>query len=101
MNLWWIIVLMAAVTFIPRLVPLLMLRERELHPTLKRFLRVIPYAALGALIFPGVLGAVPDLPAAAIAGMGAAVIVAWFRGGLILSVVASVAVVYVFLLAGA
>jgi branched-subunit amino acid transport protein len=97
-NLWWIILLMAAVTFIPRLLPLLVLRERELHPLLKRFLRAIPYAALRALIFPGVLRAVPDLPVAAIAGMVAAVLVSWFKGGLILSVVASVAVVFLFLL---
>ena len=69
MNIWLIIILMAAVTFLPRIIPLLILRDRRLPPVLKRFLDAIPYAALGALIFPGVLDAIPRMPVAAAAGM--------------------------------
>ena len=100
MNLWTIIILMAAVTFIPRLIPLLLLKDRELPPLFRRLLNAIPYAALGALIFPGVLSSVPGMPSAAIAGIGAALLVSWFRGGLIASVASSVAVVFLFLLFG-
>jgi branched-subunit amino acid transport protein len=91
---------MAVVTFMPRLIPLLVLRDRRLPPLLKRFLDAIPYAALGALILPGVLHAIPRMPAAAAAGMGAAVLVSWLRGGLIASVVSAVAVVFFLLMIG-
>jgi branched-subunit amino acid transport protein len=98
MRLWIIIILMAGATFIPRLIPLLILKDRELAPLMKRLLRALPFAALGALILPGVLGVVPGMPYAAAAGLAAAVLVSWFKGGLILSVVASVAVVFFLLL---
>jgi branched-subunit amino acid transport protein len=98
MNLWLVISLMGVVTFLPRLLPLLMLRNRKLPPLIRRLLQVIPSAALGALILPGVLDAVPSLPVSAIAGMAAAVLVCWFGGGLILSVVSSVGVVFLILL---
>ena len=100
MNIWTIIILMAAVTFIPRLIPLLLLKNRTLPPLFRRLLNTIPYAALAALIFPGVLKSVPSMPWAAIAGMGAAVLVSWFKGGLIASVASSVVVVLLFLLFG-
>jgi len=97
-NLWLVIALMGVVTFVPRLLPLLVLKNRKIPVLLRRLLRAIPFAALGALILPGVLDAVPNLPVSAIAGMAAAVIVSWFGGGLILSVVSSVGTVFLFLL---
>jgi branched-subunit amino acid transport protein len=98
MNLWLVIALMGVVTFVPRLLPLLVLKNRKIPVLLRRLLRAIPFAALGALILPGVLDAVPSLPVSAIAGMVAAVVVSWFGGGLILSVVSSVGAVFLFLL---
>jgi len=98
MNLWIIIPLMGVVTFLPRLIPLLLLRDKVPPPLLRRLLIIIPYAALGALIFPGVLHSVPTLPWAAVAGMGVALLVSWFKGGLIASVASSVAVVFLMFL---
>jgi branched-subunit amino acid transport protein len=98
MNLWIVIPLMAAVTFIPRLIPLLLLRDKTPPPLLKRLLNTIPYAALGALIFPGVLQSVPSMPWAAVAGVGTALLVSWFKGGLIAAVASSVLVVFLMLL---
>lgn len=46
---------MGMVTYIPRMLPFVMLNGRELPPFLQRVLKNIPYAILGALIFPGVL----------------------------------------------
>ena len=89
---------MAAVTFIPRLIPLLLLRDKALPPLLRRLLNTIPYAALGALILPGVLHSIPTMPWAAIAGIGAALLVSWFNGGLIASVASSVTAVFLLLL---
>lgn len=51
---WWMILGMAVVTYIPRAVPLTFLEGKELPQTLQNVLRNIPYAVLGALIFPAI-----------------------------------------------
>lgn len=52
---WWMIFGMAVVTYIPRAIPLTFLEGRELPTPVQNVLRNIPYAVLGALIFPAVL----------------------------------------------
>jgi len=61
MNLKIILLIagMAAVTYIPRLVPSLFMGRVRLSPKFEKFLRLIPYTAMASLIFPGVLSAVP------------------------------------------
>ncbi len=53
--LWAVIAGMTAVTYIPRALPLLALRTDRLPSRLVRMLRNVPFAVLGALIFPGIL----------------------------------------------
>ena len=43
---------MAAVTYLPRLLPMLLLSTDKLPPVLKRFFDFVPYAVLTTLIFP-------------------------------------------------
>ncbi len=81
---------MMAVTYIPRLIPLIILTERPLHPLVKRFLLYIPYTALSALIVRGVMQASSGMELATILGIGAAGICSWFKGDLILSVAVSI-----------
>lgn len=90
---------MAAVTYIPRLAPFLFLGNREIPKRLDAFLKCIPLAALGALIIPGVFQATPDLPAAAVCGMGFTVLYGLYRGGIIVPVLGSVAVTCLVLMA--
>lgn len=97
MKLLPLILGMTAVTFIPRLLPLVSLADYPLPPFWKRFLSFIPFTALGALIIPGVFQAVPGKPLAALAGMGAALGCAWFKNNLIWAVFAAVLVTYVVL----
>lgn len=52
---WWMILGMAIVTYIPRAFPLTFLEGRELPPIVSGVLRNIPFAVLGALIFPAIL----------------------------------------------
>ena len=52
---WWMLLGMALVTYIPRMVPLTFLDGKELPPLISGVLRNIPYAVLGALIFPAIL----------------------------------------------
>ena len=81
---------MTAVTYLPRLIPLVSLTQLPLPPFLKRFLLFIPFTALGALIIPGALQAIPGHPGAALVGLAAATICAWFWDGLIVSVLSGV-----------
>jgi branched-subunit amino acid transport protein len=97
MKIWFIIIGMMAVTYIPRLIPLVTLADRPLPLFLRKFLQFIPYTALGALIIPGVLDATPGKPVAALAGLGTAALFSWFRGGVVLSILASIVVTYVML----
>ena len=45
----------AIVTFIPRLIPALFIDKLNFSPKFEKFLNLIPYTALAALICPGVL----------------------------------------------
>lgn len=60
-NLYILVILMALVTYIPRLLPMVFLKDMKLPPLLKVFLQFIPYSALGALIFPGILTSTGDI----------------------------------------
>ncbi len=45
----------AVVTFVPRLIPALFIDKLDFSPKFEKFLNLIPYTALAALICPGVL----------------------------------------------
>lgn len=51
----WMIIGMGVVTFLPRMLPFVLFRGKELPPFIQGILKNVPYAALGALIFPGIL----------------------------------------------
>jgi branched-subunit amino acid transport protein len=62
MQLFLVIVAMGIVTFLPRVLPVLIMDKWALPTWMKRWLKAVPYAALGALIFPGILFVDPDRP---------------------------------------
>jgi branched-subunit amino acid transport protein len=93
-----LIIGMMIVTFIPRLLPMVSFAKQPLHPTVRRFLLYIPYTALGALIISGVMQSAPGMMAATLAGVIVACICSWFKGGLILSVFASIVAAFLLLL---
>lgn len=95
-SYWPLILGMMLVTFIPRLLPLVTLSERPINSQFKKFLLYIPYTALGALIVRGVMQSSSGMMAATIMGIGVATIFAWFRGGLILSVLSAIIAVFLF-----
>ena len=61
----WLLAGMFLVTYVPRLVPFLFAGQLDLPRWVRKWLKFFPYAALGALIFPGILTAVPGRPALA------------------------------------
>jgi len=89
---------MMFVTYIPRLLPFAMVLEKKLPSKLIKFLQFIPYAALGALIVPGVFSAIPEMPQASILGISFAFVYAWYKGGIIMPVLGSIIVAFLMLL---
>ncbi len=74
-----------AATFLPRYLPFLLTKAR-FPAWLERYLRLVPPAALGALILPGLLMDYRKAPLVGIIGVLGAGAYAFFRGGLIVPV---------------
>ena len=88
----------ALATYLPRALPFVLPFPKKMPRFLANVLKVMPVAALGALIFPGVMDSFSGVPLAGIAGVAAAALVAWLRGGLILPVLASIAAAYMYMM---
>jgi len=90
--IWYAIAGMCLVTFLPRVIPLLLGRDLTLPRWVRRWLSFFPFAALGALIFPGILGVVDGRPWIGLAaGATAGVLALWTRTAII-PVLAAIAV---------
>ncbi|THB75006.1 MAG: AzlD domain-containing protein [Desulfobacteraceae bacterium] len=96
-NLIPLILGMAAVTYGPRMIPFFLISGTQLPVRVDAFLKCIPIAAIGALIIPGVFSAIPGSPLAVVMGMGFALIVGFWRGGIVIPVIGSVAAAYMVL----
>ncbi len=69
-----LIVGMGIVTYIPRALPVLFIEKIKFGDKVEKFLKLIPYTAMAALIFPGVLYVDEDYPLVGILGGVVAVI---------------------------
>lgn len=85
----------AAATQLSRQLPFFLPWLDSVSPFFRRFLRVMPAAALGALLLPGLLIEFSTAPVAGIAAVAAAALVAWRWGGLIIPVLVSISIAYV------
>lgn len=54
-EILWMIIGMGLVTYIPRMLPFVLFKGKELPSFIQGVLKNVPYATLGALIFPGIL----------------------------------------------
>jgi branched-subunit amino acid transport protein len=93
-NITILILGMTLVTFIPRLLPFIIMNKIKFSDNAKSFLNYIPYAAIGALIFPDSFNAVTNTPIASIVGTIAAFILSYFTKNIILVVTVSIAITY-------
>ena len=82
------VAVMAAVTYLIRMLPLTVFRRPIRSRFVQSFLTYIPYAVLGAMTFPDVFYSTGDLRSAA-AGVVVAVILAWRGKGLLTVAVAA------------
>jgi len=88
------IFLMALVTYIPRVAPLTIFRREIKSKYIRSFLDYTPYAVLGAMTFPDVFTSTGSLVSAA-AGTAVALILSYYRKGLVTVACSAIAVVYV------
>ena len=86
---------LAIVTFIPRVIPAVLMDKMSFGPKTEKFLRLIPYTAMAALIFPGVLSVDSSKPIVGIVGVLAAALLAWRKRPVMVCVLAAIAVVFV------
>lgn len=94
-KLLWMILGMAVVTYIPRAIPAVMIEKLRFGAKVEKFLNLIPYTAMAALIFPGVLTVDAGKPLIGLAGALAAGLLAWRKKPLMLCVLAAIAVDFV------
>lgn len=97
-KIFWIILGMAAVTYIPRMLPLVFFNGDSLSPRLKWMLNHLPYALLGALVFPGIFTInQTDIWFGVIGGLSA-FIMAYFGANLVWVIISSILILTLYLL---
>lgn len=76
-NVYMYILVMAGVTYLIRMLPLVLFKKEITSPFLKSFLYYVPYACLAAMTFPAILTAPSSGMIAGAAGLAAALIAAY------------------------
>lgn len=79
---------MAFVTYLIRMLPLVIFRKKITNRRLRSFLYYIPYAVLAAMTFPAIFTSTGS------AVSGAAIILAYFRKGLLIVAAGAAAAVW-------
>ena len=90
---------MTLVTYIPRMLPFFLLNRMKFGAKIRKFLKLIPYTAITALIFPGVLLVDASRPAIGIMGALAAGLAAWRRWPVMACVLLAIGVDFLLYLA--
>jgi len=94
LNFYIYVLVMAVVTYLIRVIPLVLVNKEIKNRFIKSFLYYVPYAALTSMTFPAILFSTTQI-AAAIAGLAVAFIMAFKDKGLL--PVAAAACVTVFI----
>lgn len=89
-NIYMLILGMMIVTYLPRFIPFVLMNNKKIPPKVEEFLSYIPYAALGSLVIPGFITAIPGHILASVGGIVAALILGYFNGKVIVPVVGAI-----------
>lgn len=87
------VLLMALVTYIPRVIPVSIFRREIKSVYVRSFLKYVPYAVLGALTFPEIFYSTGNFYSAA-AGTAAAFYLAYKEKSLVTVALAAIVTVY-------
>ncbi|RFU62137.1 AzlD domain-containing protein [Peribacillus glennii] len=94
-EVFWMIIGMGIATYIPRLLPFVLFKGKEMPSFLQGVLKNIPFATLGALIFPGILFIQDDI-SFGLLGAAAAFLIAYLGANVIVVVLGAIAVLSVY-----
>jgi branched-subunit amino acid transport protein len=87
------VLLMALVTYLPRVLPLVLFRREIKSNFIKSFLRYVPFAVLGALTFPDIFYSTGSFKTA-ICGTIAALLLAYREKSLVIVALGAILTVY-------
>ena len=93
------IAVMSVTTYLIRVTPMVVFRKKINNVRIKSFLFYVPYTVLAAMTFPAIFSSTGTY-VSAIAGCAVAVILAFFRRGLVIVALGAAVTVYVVQLAG-
>lgn len=93
-NIYIYLFVMAATTYLIRVLPLTLIRKEIKNKTIRSFLYYVPYVTLAVMTFPAILDATQSTWSA-LAALIAAILLAWFGQSLFVVSVASCIVVFV------
>ena len=79
MNIPLLIFGMALVTLVPRLIPAFIMNKVKLGKRFEKFINLIPYTAMAALILPGVINADAERWYVGVVGGAVAIVLACFK----------------------
>ncbi len=88
------ILIMALVTYLPRMLPLVLFRKKIQNTFIRSFLGYVPYAVLAAMTFPAILSST-SLIISAVAGLIVALILSYFGKGLLTVALSATAAVWI------
>lgn len=74
--------LMALVTYLPRMLPIVVFQRKINNRYVKSFLAYVPYSVLAAMTFPAILYATSSM-ISAVAGLAVALLLAYYKRGLL------------------
>ena len=94
-NIYIYILVMAAVTYLIRMLPLALSRKEITSPFIRSFLYYVPYACLAAMTFPAILTATAGGIISGAAGLIVALIVAYREKSLLTVALFACAAVFV------
>lgn len=86
------VLLMALVTYLPRVLPIVLVKGKVQSRMIKSFLYYTPYSVLGAMTFPSILFSTENMYFS-IAGTLTALVLAYFEQGLMKVAISAVLVV--------
>lgn len=87
------VLLMALVTYIPRVLPLAVFRKEITSPFVKSFLYYVPFAVLGALTFPDIFYSTGNFTTA-LCGTLVAIFLAYKNKGLVVVAIGAILTVF-------
>ncbi len=79
MNIPLLILGMALVTYLPRLIPSLIINKVSFGKRFEKFIRLIPYTAMAALIVPGIFSADAERWYIGVIGGAVAIVLSCFK----------------------